>query len=407
MTRPLPGPAGATGADAAGAAKAVNEVDAVASGVAVDAIEVTPAALRAAAVRSGIDAVAADRLWTALARDATAFDGVAPRPGPPEAPAASQAPAAPRFNLTHTLYYLGGMVAIGAATLFMTEGWRLLGPWGLLAVCVVYAAVCVGLARRLHRRGLEIPAGILATLAVCLVPLATWALQQGLGLWPEGGPERYAEYHTRIDWRWLTLEAVTLAAAAVALWALRYPFLTMPLAVTLWYLGMDLARLVVAPDEALAWTFYRDFSLFYGLAMALLAFWVDARSRVPGGSRRDYAFWLYLLGMITFWGALSSRESASELAKASYALLNLGFVFLGVLLQRRVFTVLGALGVAGYLGYLSARVFEDSLLFPAALTLIGLGVMAAGVWWQRHEARWQASLRRRAPAWLRGWLPPA
>ena len=48
----------------------------------------------------------------------------------------------------------------------------------------------------------------------------------------------------------------------------------------------------------------------------------------PGNSR-DYAFWLYLLGMLTFWGALSARESDSELAKAMYALLNVGFVFLG------------------------------------------------------------------------------
>jgi hypothetical protein len=312
----------------------------------------------------------------------------------------------PRFSFTHTLYYLGGMLAIGAATLFMTEGWRLMGSWGLLAVCVVYGALCVAGARRLDARGYEIPAGILATLAVCLVPLATWAVQQGLGLWPEGGPERYAQYHTRIDWRWLTLELVTLAAAAVALWALRYPFLTMPVAFTLWYLSMDLARLIVAPDQALAWEFYRDFSLLFGLGMVLLAFWVDARSRGPGGSRRDYAFWLYLLGMLTFWGALTARDSDSELAKAVYALLNVGFVFVGVLLQRRVFTVCGGFGVALYLGHLSARVFKDSLLFPLALTLIGLAVMAAGVWWQRHEAQLQAALRRRLPAALQRWLPP-
>ena len=31
---------------------------------------------------------------------------------------------APRFSFTNTLYYFGGMVAIGAMTLFMTLGWR-------------------------------------------------------------------------------------------------------------------------------------------------------------------------------------------------------------------------------------------------------------------------------------------
>ena len=64
-------------------------------------------------------------------------------------------------------------------------------------------------------------------------------------------------------------------------------------------------------------------------------------------------------------------------------------------------TVLGALGVAGYLGYLSWHVFKGALLFPIALTLIGLGVMALGMWWQRHAAALQARLARGVPEGLR------
>lgn len=334
---------------------------------------------------SGIDA-----LWQHLAAAA----------GPP-----AGGLSGPRFDVTHLLYYFGGLLAIGAATLFMTEGWQLLGPWGLLAIALVYLAACVWASARLHARQLEVPAGILATLAVCLVPLAAWALQHGLGLWPEGGPERYAQYHTRIDWRWLTLELATLVAAAVALWRLRYPFLMMPVAFTLWYMSMDLARLVVAPSEPESWTFYRDFSIWFGLAMTLFAFWVDARSRAQGGSRRDYAFWPYLLGLLTFWCALTARRSDSELDKFLYLLLNLGLVGCSALLGRRVFAVCGGLGVALYLGHLSSRIFKDSLLFPLALTAIGLGVMACGIAWQRHEARIQAELRQRLPRALQGWLP--
>jgi hypothetical protein len=72
-------------------------------------------------------------------------------------------------------------------------------------------------------------------------------------------------------------------------------------------------------------------------------------------------------------------------------------VFGGAVIDRRVFTVLGALGVAGYLGYLAHRVFQDSLLFPFALTLLGLGFVALGVWWQRHETAIHARLSRYSP----------
>ena len=82
---------------------------------------------------------------------------------------------------------------------------------------------------------------------------------------------------------------------------------------------MNLARLIVAPGSGEAErVFYRDFSMWFGLVMVLLAFWIDARSRARGASRRDYAFWLYLLGMLTFWGALSARAVLRTPGPAPY-----------------------------------------------------------------------------------------
>jgi len=44
--------------------------------------------------------------------------------------------------------------------------------------------------------------------------------------------------------------------------------------------------------------------------------------------------------------------------------------------------------------------FGPWALFPSALTLIGLAIVAAGIWWQRHAARLGAALRGRLPP---GW----
>lgn len=190
-------------------------------------IDIARADLDDAATRGLLppDTVAA--LWTHLAGRGA---GTARR----RTAAVAPAPESPRFSFTHLLYYFGGLLAIGAATLFMTEGFQRLGSWALFAIAVAYAAACVWAAARLDARGLAIPAGIVATLAICLVPLATWAIQHAFGLWPEGGTDNYRRYHTHIDWRWLTLEFGTLAAAVVMLWRYRLPFMVMPVAVTVW-----------------------------------------------------------------------------------------------------------------------------------------------------------------------------
>lgn len=322
---------------------------------------------------------------------------------PVAASPARRGPAAgPGFSFTNTLYYFGGMVAIGAMTLFMTLGWASFGAWGLLLISAAYLVACLKVADHLAGRQLPVPAGILATLAVCLVPLVVWCAQQLLGLWPPGGPESYSAYHTHINWRWLTLEFATLAAGVVMLWRYRLPFMVMPIAVTVWYMSMDVANALMQTD-GFDWTFTRDVSLVFGLGTCALALWVDVRcrrAREPDWAQ-DYAFWLYLFGALMAWCGLSLRDSGSEWGRLAYALINVALVLLGAVLGRRVFTVLGALGVSGYLGYLSHRVFQDSLLFPFALTLLGLGVVALGIWWQRHEAHLHARLSAWLPAGLR------
>lgn len=305
----------------------------------------------------------------------------------------------PGFKPAHILYYLGGMVAIGAMSLFMTEGWESFGGSGLLFISLCYMVAAIGAVEVLRARGLQLPAGVLAALAVVLVPLAVYGLQHVLGLWPGTHEEwGYRDYHRYIDWRWVLMELATLAAGAAVLWRYRMPFTVMPVAVTLWYMSMDVTTMLLGGSS---YQFFshegKVISAVFGVAMTLIALWVDLRNR----SDKDFAFWLYIWGVLTFWGGLSAIDSGSELGKLVYCLVNLLMIGIGAALSRRVFAVFGALGVAGYLGHLSHSVFRDSLLFPLALTAIGIAIIAAGVFWQRHEAAIGASLRQWLPEQLR------
>jgi hypothetical protein len=292
----------------------------------------------------------------------------------------------PSFRPAHILYYLGGLVAMGAMTLFLTLGWEQHGANALLAIAASYALLGVALTEWfLNRRQLPIPAGITAALAVAMVPLVVYALQLRLGLWPEAGASDYGyhEFHTRIDWRWIYMELATLAAGAVALWRWRLPFIVMPVAVAAWYLSMDLAPFLLGGDPFEIWsTPGKWVSVVAGLLMLVVAFFIDVRTRRQG---RDFGFWLHVFGVIAFWGGLTAMDSHDELGKAIYCLINLAMIAKGTAISRRVFAIFGAIGVALYLGHLSRELFRDSLLFPVALGAIGFAIIAVGVWWQRNE----------------------
>lgn len=299
----------------------------------------------------------------------------------------------PRFTLTHVLYYFGGLIAIGAMTLFMNLGWESFGGAGIVFISLLYAGVGLTLTNRFATNNLAIPAGICATFVVCLTPLAIYGLQQWLGLWPDN--THYQDYHRQVRAYWLYMELATLAVGIMVAWRYKYPFLVMPVAVTLWYLTMDITALISGGDHT--WELRKLVSMYTGLLMIGLAFWVDIRSRHSA----DYAFWIYLFGVIAFWCGLSFQNSDSELAKFLYFFINLIMIFVGVLLVRRVFVVFGALGSCGYLGHLTFNVFESSWLFPIALTAIGLTIIYLGILWQKHEQAISHHARALLPAPLR------
>ena len=281
------------------------------------------------------------------------------------------------FTFTHVLYYLGGLIAIGAMTLFMNLGWESFGGAGIVGICVIYAVAGLKVTSVFSARNLAVPAGICATFVVCLTPLAIYGIQQWLGVWPDESV--YRDYHRYIKWHWLYMELGTLAAGIIIARIYKYPFLIMPIAVTLWYMTMDITAMISGGDST--WELRKLVSLYSGLLMIGLAFWVDIRSY----DKADYAFWLYIFGVMAFWGGLSSLSSDDELSKFIYLWINLLMIGVGVVLIRRVFVVFGAIGSCGYFVHLASDVFRDSWVFPLVLTAIGFGIICLGIFWQKHE----------------------
>ena len=306
-------------------------------------------------------------------------------------------PARARFTGLNVAYYFGALVVISAMGWLMTLGFQALGPWAVFFIALAYALVFARTGGKLWNE-LPIPGGLLYTMAVCMTPLAVWGLERATGFWPHDDPGNYRDFFPYIRSSWIWMEAATVLAALVALRKVKFSFLVAPAAVALWFMSMDLAAFL---GGYTSWPtgLYRQVSLVFGLVMLFVAYLADKRTEA------DLSFWLYLFGMTAFWGALSSMDSGSEVRRLLYCLLNLFFIVVSVALRRRVFLVFGALGVNAYLVSLSYRIFKDSVLFPFALTALGLGVIWVAVKYQRNRDRIDLWIESLIPGAVRSLIP--
>jgi hypothetical protein len=332
---------------------------------------------RAVAARV-IHAEQAEALWRFLEVAAAGEAGMAMRP---------------RFDLVHVLWYAGALIVIGAMGLFATLALAQLGGGALAVIALTYAVLFGFAGDRLWRRGLMIPGGLLITVAVTMAPLFVYGVQDALGWLHGAGHVGYRGFYAFCRWSigsWVPMELAAIAAGLIALRFYRFPFLIAPIAVALWFLSLDLAPWVLGREWD-GWRPRRLVSFWFGLAVLVVAWVVDIRAR------GDFAFWLHLFGLLAFWGGLTSLDSDSELARAVYCLINIGLLALALFLQRRAYALFGGLGVALYLYHLAERVFQDSLLYPFALSLIGLAVLGAGLLLHRHGAALEQALQGRLP----------
>lgn len=301
----------------------------------------------------------------------------------------------PSFRLTHLLYYFGGLLAISAISLFVTQAWETLIGIPLFIISILLFVLGLLLMRYFLHQQLRLPAGIMATFSLVAVPLAIYNLQYWLGFLPKTD-FNYADYNYYISWSWVPMELGTLIAGVIMLYFFRFPFLFFPIAVTLWYMSMDLYPLLFHLKDY-NWEQRAVFSMVFGLIILLYAFYVDIKH---SDEKRDYAFWLYLFGVLAFWGGLSSQSSDSELNHFIYCMINVVMILISVFLNRRVFAIFGALGVLGYLGYLAFHVFANNLGFPVALILLGILIILAATRWAKVEKKIYAHFRPYIPAAL-------
>lgn len=310
-------------------------------------------------------------------------------------------PLGPRFDLTHLLWYAGALITMGAMGLFSTLAFSLMGAPSLIATGLAYGLGLWALGHRLwQKEETRTPGGLLIAAAVAMVPLIVFGIQESAGIWGgDKSPGTYKSFFQYVKAGWLPMELATITVGLIA--ARRYPFtfIAFPVAVCLWFLSMDIAAWL-AGETNFDWNLRRKVSLWFGIGLFVLTWIAELRPR-----KSDFAFWLHLVAIVTFWSGLTFQSSSSDLAKFAYFLINVLLLGIALFMNRRAYATFGVMGIMSYLSYLSWSVFQDSLLFPFALSGIGIAIVWLGIWFAKRRVELTARFEAMIPPALMGLRP--
>lgn len=281
-------------------------------------------------------------------------------------------------------YALGALTVLIAMAWFLGDRWEWLGPGGVLAVSVLYAAVFLVVARRLQRESYPVAAGLAVVLAVGMTPVGTVALLELFDVFAPmpGGACAYPEF---IFWgcrgEEIVVELATAAAALIALRRVRFSLLVLPLAaIGLRFLFHATAAVFGAGlgTATSGWTW-----MFGASLLTAVAYETSRRQR----GDQDFATWLHLVA--AFSAGIASGMLIEAFENFRHLLIPgaaVAFAF-ALRLQRFVWTLLGLIWFVAYLGWLAGEVFRDTPFFPIVLAALGIGVIVVTVWVQRNSAR--------------------
>jgi hypothetical protein len=282
--------------------------------------------------------------------------------------------------------YLGLLLVVAASVSLLVIYWESLGATGVLALAVAYLAGSLGAAEILRRRELTQPANVLEAVAVGWVGLATYAILELTGVWPEGASD-LGRIHVGLT----TIAIVGLATSCILLALRPDPLLFVPMSAATGVLAVDLAELAFGLGiDDLSSAQIGGFLLPVGLVWITVGLWLDVTGR------RSYATWAHLVGLVVTSIAIVAIVPKTVPGFALIGALGALSLFFSAFVRHWSFTVIGALGVL--MATMSAMGLLGGIA-PLVIAVVGIGLIFVGLRW----SRWRVSIRNA----VLGRMPPS
>lgn len=293
----------------------------------------------------------------------------------------------PAFNTTTVFYYVGAGLSSLALALLFGLTWSRFGAIGLLSTALTGLIILGVVLLKLRKSHYIVPSSLIAFLITLVVPVIVYSAQILLGFWPESLD--FLSHHHGLSQLVLIIEIVTVIAALGLLLITHYPLLLLPITAATYFLTLTAAHLILGK---IFFDMASIITIWFGLVLIIIGLIVDIVTR----HTKDYAFWPYLIGMISFWFVLMMRLMAGEVSDFFCFVIDLLLIGFGIAVSRKMFVIAGVIGCYFYVTHLVNQFVDDRWLVVGLFAVMGLGIIWLGIIWQKHEV----VINQRVQKWL-------
>ena len=145
-------------------------------------------------------------------------------------------------------------------------------------------------------------------------------------------------------------------------------------------------------------------NMIFGFGLSIVGFIKDRLAKA------DYSKWMYFVGSAGFFMytmfLLDDLNIGVWQDQLICFILSLIYIFIGLMIQRKPFSIIGIFGVIEYIMYLEFEHIEHNTTLLTSIVLVtGLIILYAGVLYNKNVDKIRSFIESKLPEKLRQYLP--
>ena len=286
-------------------------------------------------------------------------------------------------TVVKVFYYIGGFIMLCAMVALMSDTVQHSTYAMILMLGTLYAGLFLGVGEFLWKKNEKLPAGILYFLFIAAIGLIIMDIEKMTGFFPHfSDMDKISNYWDLCRFPVIVLSALTIIANTILQKFRPVSLLAVPTIFCSYTIFMTIVDFIYGYKNITPKIFFKS-NMIFGVGLSVVGFIKDRLAKA------DYSKWMYFFGSVGFFMFAIFLLDALNIGvwqdQLICFLLSLTYMFIGLLIQRKPFSIIGILGVIEYIMYLEfENIKNNTTLLTSVVLITGLIILYTGVIYSKN-----------------------